>query len=122
MITIKEMREHVLTAAEKYDIPITIRQAETLTHHLAIHANSGTDRKARLTDVQMAALLGLACGESTEETAQRICRSTFTVKTHRRTLYQALGARSGAHAVAIAIAMGLLRVTPREVVSGGEAR
>lgn len=115
MINVENLREHVLTAAEKYDFPLSIRQAETLTNHLAIYANRGQSSTVRLTDAQYTALVGLASGEDAAETGRRIGRTENTIKTHRRTLYAALGARSGAHAVAIAINLGLLRT------AGGDA-
>jgi DNA-binding NarL/FixJ family response regulator len=52
-------------------------------------------------------LQALAAGENLPETAARLHISEDTVKTHRRRLYQRLGARSGAHAVAIASRIGL---------------
>jgi DNA-binding NarL/FixJ family response regulator len=121
MITVTDMREHVLTAAEKYDLPLSIKQADVLSNHLAVYASQGTARKARLTDCQLATLVGLASGESAKETGRRIGRTENTVKTHRRRLYKALGARSGAHAVAIAIATGLLRAPQPKTASGGDA-
>lgn len=110
MITVDDLRGHVLTAAEKYDLPLTIRQAGTLANHLAVHANRALadDQSVQLTDVQFAALVGLASGEDARATGRRIGRSEYTIKTHRRTLYAALGARTGAQAVAIAIGLGLI--------------
>lgn len=118
MITVENLREHVLTAAEKYDFPLSVRQAETLTNHLAIHANRAPSGTVRLTDAQFNVLVGLASGEDAKETGRRVGRTENTIKTHRRTLYKALGARSGAHAVAIAINLGLLRTAA--VRSGGD--
>ncbi|MGY5048243.1 LuxR C-terminal-related transcriptional regulator [Streptomyces sp. 900105755] len=111
MISVNTLRRHVITAAEKHDLPLSIRQAEALANYLAVHANRGPAQTVRLTDVQFAALIGLASGEEAKETGRRLCRSEDTIKTHRRTLYKALGARSGAHAVAIAHELGLLRTS-----------
>ncbi|MEV6833562.1 helix-turn-helix transcriptional regulator [Streptomyces sp. NPDC051133] len=58
----------------------------------------------RLVDV----LQALAAGETLSETATRLSLSEDTVKTHRRRLYARLGARTGAHAVAIASRSELL--------------
>lgn len=121
MITVTDMREHVLTAAEKYDLPLSIRQADTLSNHLAVYANQGDAHKARLTDCQLAVLVGLASGESAGETGRRIGRTENTIKTHRRILYKKLGARSGAHAVTIAISTGLLRAPRPETASEVDA-
>ncbi|MEU2443509.1 hypothetical protein ABZ588_08315 [Streptomyces althioticus] len=128
MINANELRTHIRDAADEYNLPLTLAQADTLANHLAIHANRGPARTVRLTDVQMAALVGLASGETAAETGRRICRAEHTVKTHRRTLFAALGARSAGHAVAIAMELGL--ITPRQlgmagsrlVVSGGDER
>ncbi|MFF0143609.1 LuxR C-terminal-related transcriptional regulator [Streptomyces sp. NPDC005227] len=123
MIAIKNLREHILTAAEKYDFPLSLRQAETLSNHLAVHVNRGTATAGapRLTDVQFGALVGLASGEDAATTGRRLGRSENTIKTHRRTLYAALGAHSGAQAVAIAIDLGLLHTAKQQPV-GGDAR
>ena len=119
MISTSDLREHVLTAAEIYDLPLTVKQADTLAQHLTIHANRGPARTVQLTDVQMAALVGIASGESAAETARRIGRTENTVKTHRRTLFAALGARSSGQAVAIAMELGL--IVCRKTVSGVSA-
>lgn len=121
MIAIDNLREHILTAAEKYDFPLSTRQAATLANHLALHVNRGTADTPRLTDVQFGALVGLASGEDARTTARRLGRTENTIKTHRRTLYAALGARSGAQAVVIAIDLGLLHaVKPK--TAGVDAR
>ncbi|MGV9282170.1 response regulator transcription factor [Streptomyces sp. NPDC003730] len=120
MITTDDMREHILTAAEKYDLPLSVRQATTLSNHLAVHANRGTS-KVHLTDAQFAALVGLASGEDAQTTAHRLGRTENTIKTHRRKLYAKLGAKSGAHAVLIAVSLGLLHAPKLQRVSGGDA-
>ncbi|MYR46754.1 helix-turn-helix transcriptional regulator [Streptomyces sp. SID5910] len=108
MITVTDLREHVLTAAEKYDLPLSVKQADTLTNHLAIYANRGQSRQVHLTDAEFGALVGLASGEDAKETGRRICRTEHTIKSHRRALYKKLGAKSGPHAVLLAIGLGLL--------------
>ncbi|MGW2550638.1 LuxR C-terminal-related transcriptional regulator [Streptomyces sp. NPDC001635] len=122
MIDLKRLRAHVLDAAEEYDLPLSVRQAETLTNYLAVHATRIPGSKITLTDVQHAVLVGLASGETASETAHRVGRSLFTVKSHRSTLYAALGARSAAHAVSIAITSGLLLTPQSETASEDEAR
>lgn len=118
MIPVDTLREHILTAAEKYDLPLTVKQAGRLASHLAVPANRGIGlHKVQLTDVEFAALVGLASGEDAPTTARRICRSENTVKTHRRTLYRKLGARTGPQAVAIAIGLGLIHASMPETVS-----
>ncbi|WP_229075591.1 helix-turn-helix transcriptional regulator [Actinoplanes sp. DH11] len=65
----------------------------------------------------------LAAGETAREMAARLFISPNTVKSRLKTLYQQLGARDQAHAVAIAFRLGILRATDdphqRPVVIGG---
>ncbi|MFI0268615.1 response regulator transcription factor [Streptomyces luteogriseus] len=119
MINVQNLRDQVLTAAERYDLPLSVRQADILSNHLVLHANRGNASAARLTNAQFTALVGIASGESAKETGRRIGRSEGTIKTHRVALYRALGARSGAHAVTIAIASGLLNASQLKTASGG---
>jgi DNA-binding CsgD family transcriptional regulator len=51
----------------------------------------------------------LAAGETAREAAARLYISTNTVKSRLKTLYQQLGARDQAHAVAIGFRIGVLR-------------
>ncbi|WP_232297456.1 MULTISPECIES: helix-turn-helix transcriptional regulator [unclassified Actinoplanes] len=51
----------------------------------------------------------LAAGETAREMAARLYLSPNTVKSRLRTLYQQLGARDQAHAVAIGFRLGVLR-------------
>ncbi len=53
-------------------------------------------------------LFGAAQGESAQETATRLSRSTETVKNHRRNLIAKLGARNMTHAVHLAHGRNLL--------------
>ncbi|MGW5175847.1 response regulator transcription factor [Streptomyces sp. NPDC004082] len=122
MINVDHLRDHILTAAEKYDFPLSIRQAETLTNHLALHVNRGPAAAPHLSDALFGALLGLASGEDAKATGRRLGRSENTIKTHRRKLYALLGARSGAQAVLIAIERGLLYTVPRKSRSEVDAR
>lgn len=66
----------------------------------------------------------LAAGETAREAAARLFISPNTVKSRLKALYQQLGARDQAHAVAIAFRLGILRTTADEpnlqpVVIGG---
>jgi DNA-binding CsgD family transcriptional regulator len=65
----------------------------------------------------------LATGETAREAAARLFISPNTVKSRLKTLYQQLGARDQAHAVAIAFRLGILRTTDephlQPVVIGG---
>ncbi|KUL40162.1 MULTISPECIES: helix-turn-helix domain-containing protein [Actinoplanes] len=53
----------------------------------------------------------LAAGETAREMAARLCISPNTVKSRLKTLYQQLGARDQAHAVAIGFRIGVLGAT-----------
>ncbi|MEU4563057.1 helix-turn-helix transcriptional regulator [Actinoplanes sp. NPDC023936] len=65
----------------------------------------------------------LAVGETAREAAARLFISPNTVKSRLKALYQQLGARDQAHAVAIAFRLGILRTTDepnlQPVVIGG---
>jgi DNA-binding CsgD family transcriptional regulator len=50
----------------------------------------------------------LAAGQTVREMAARFCISPNSVKSRLKTLYQRLGARDQAHAVAIAFRLGML--------------
>jgi RNA polymerase sigma factor FliA len=56
----------------------------------------------RLTPSELEVLRGAAVGETAVETAQRLSKSTETVKSQRRAAIRRLGARSIAHAVFMA--------------------
>lgn len=62
----------------------------------------------RITPQMGVILVGLARGESTKDTGDRLFLSAATIKTHRRRLYKVLGARNAAHAVSIGFRTGLL--------------
>ncbi|MGK4581730.1 response regulator transcription factor [Kitasatospora sp. HPMI-4] len=70
------------------------------------------DQSARgapaLTPRQLDILRCIANGSSVKETAKELCISTSTVKTHSRSLYDALGAGDRAHAVGLGFRLGLL--------------
>ncbi|MEU7597529.1 LuxR C-terminal-related transcriptional regulator [Streptomyces sp. NPDC039022] len=69
---------------------------------------------------QRAVLVAMANGLSVGETARRLCLAPATVKSHRRLLYRRLRVRSGAHAVATALRVGLLDPDDIRVPVGGE--
>lgn len=121
MINARTLRRHVIAAADRLDLPLTMKQAGFLANWIAASATRGSHPDIVLTDQQHAALVGLASGEDAQETADRIGRSLDTVKTHRRLLYTALRAKTGAQAVAIAIDCGLLRMNAQAPArSGGD--
>ncbi|MGW7201075.1 response regulator transcription factor [Streptomyces chryseus] len=62
-------------------------------------------------------LVGVARGEGPEETGRRLFLSANTVRTHRRKALAALGARSSAHALGLAVAAGL--ITAQDIRTGG---
>ncbi|MFB6787638.1 hypothetical protein ACFCWT_13275 [Streptomyces olivaceus] len=108
MITAATLREHILTAADELCLPLTVRHANQLANHLAHQATLPAPEPGHLTPTQHEALIALAAGEEIEETSRRLCMPADTVKSRRRSLYKALGAKNGAHAVAIAISLGIL--------------
>lgn len=62
----------------------------------------------QLTDVELQTLQGIARGETIEETARLLCNAVDTLKSRRRSIYAKLGARTPAHAVALAYETGIL--------------
>lgn len=98
-LTVVQVHELARTAARALDVP----ELEIAT----------TDRV--LTGRQYDVLLGVMCGESVEETADRLIITGHTVRTMRKLLYARLGVHSGGAAVAVAIASGLVRVMPEQV-------
>lgn len=110
MITVTTLRRHIVAAADELNLPLTLRQVDQLTNRVALSSARGKAPNLHLSNQQYAVLVGLASGEEAQETGRRIGRSVDTVKSHRRRLYSALGAENGAHAVAIAMNLGLLKV------------
>ena len=69
-------------------------------------------RTSRLSEKERAVLRELARGYSTEETAQLLSVSPHTVRTHIKNGLRKLGARTRAHAVAIALSEGVIDFDP----------
>ena len=67
-----------------------------------------TPRTARLSRRERQVLDELARGSRTDEMAEALYLSSHTIRTHVKTLLRKLGARTRAHAVAIAFADGAL--------------
>ena len=72
-------------------------------------------RTGRLSGQELSVLRELARGSSTEEIAERLVVSPHTVRTHVKNGMRKLGARTRAHAVAIALSDGAI-----EPVRGAE--
>lgn len=112
MITVRELRKHLILAADELNLPLSVKQVGQLVTHVANRAARGPAPEMPITPHHYAVLVGLAAGEAGCETAARLGVSLHTVKSHRQRVYQALGATTGAHAVAIAHARGILRTAP----------
>jgi len=69
-------------------------------------------RTARLSEKERAVLRQLARGYSTEEVGQILSVSPHTVRTHIKNGLRKLGARTRAHAVAIALSEGVIDYDP----------
>jgi DNA-binding CsgD family transcriptional regulator len=67
-------------------------------------------RPPKVTPRELEVLELVAAGMSTREIARRLWVTEETVKTHVRRLHDRLGARTRAHAVAIAYRSGILRL------------
>ncbi|MGW2937630.1 response regulator transcription factor [Streptomyces sp. NPDC001156] len=114
MISVFDLRQKLIDAADELNLPLTLRQVDALTTLVVARASRGVAPLMTISSQRHAVLVGLAAGESVEETAARLARSLETVKSHRKHLYEQLGARNAAHAVAIADRMGLLRMSQTE--------
>jgi DNA-binding NarL/FixJ family response regulator len=101
------LRHVVIAAADRLALPITMTQAEALADEIDKHFVPPADAPV-LTRGQMGVLLGIARGEKVAETAERLCLSPHTVKSHRSSLYKRLEVSSGGAAVSRAVACGLL--------------
>ncbi|MFE9127010.1 hypothetical protein ACFYOF_16595 [Streptomyces sp. NPDC007148] len=108
MISVLDLRRHIIAAANELNLPLTRVQVDRLATHVMDRAARGTVPRAEISQSLHLVLVGLAGGEEIVETASRIGRAVETVKTQRRRLYARLGAKNGAHAVAIAMDRGLL--------------
>ncbi|MEN2423060.1 helix-turn-helix transcriptional regulator [Streptomyces rimosus] len=73
----------------------------------------------RPTQRQLEVLLGAANGEQVRDTAARLSLTTDCVRTHRHHAYRRMRARNSTHAVALAMAAGMIR--PGQIrLPGGE--
>lgn len=105
------IRARLLAEAETRDLPLTVAQVDKLAETATSAALSALSPDAlQLTDEQTGVLVGLALGESVQETGRRIGLSFHTVRTRRLSVYRALGVRTGPAAVALAMTHGLLRI------------
>lgn len=85
-------RISILEAPRAEVVQLADRRAPRLTDDL-------TQRERQMLDL-------LAIGHRTEEMAADLCLSTHTIRSHVKTLLAKLGARTRAHAVAIAFEEG----------------
>jgi DNA-binding CsgD family transcriptional regulator len=75
-------------------------------------SEEGPRRGARLSDQEVAVLREVALGRRTDEIATRLFLSPHTVRSHVKNGLKKLGARNRTHAVAIALARGLIEYKP----------
>ncbi|MFJ8345115.1 helix-turn-helix transcriptional regulator [Streptomyces sp. NPDC094153] len=109
MISTTDLRKHITAAADELHLPLTLKQVDQLADRVAAELVLGPEARAQLTPQMCVILAGVASGENNPETAARLCLSTDTVKTHKHRMFKRLGARNGAHAVAIGMRLGILR-------------
>ncbi|MFJ1653488.1 response regulator transcription factor [Streptomyces sp. NPDC088337] len=111
---ITALRKHMLRAADELGLPLSVKQVHRFANRVADHAARGPAPDLLITPHRYAVLVGLASGESSGETGDRLGMSVNTVKSHRQCVYQRLGATNAAHAVAIAKDLGILRTPTLE--------
>lgn len=101
----------MLDATDRHDLPMTVRQIETLANDVARGFEPPVDVPA-LTRREMDVLGGLFLGERAVDTGRRLFISESTVKDHRWSLHRKFGVKSSAEVVACALRCGLLRPEP----------
>ncbi|MEU2874449.1 LuxR C-terminal-related transcriptional regulator [Streptomyces olivoreticuli] len=97
-------------ASEERQLLLSFRDVNLLARAGAM-ALSRTDYKkpmVHLTEQQLEILIAIANGESVPMTARRLRVSPNTIRTHRRMAYHQLGVHNAGHAVAVAMAVGLI--------------
>lgn len=104
------LHRYLLDGAAELDLPLTVPAVAALTRYVARRRSDEVPASPQMTlpPQQRSVLIGLARGETLLETAHRMVLSQNTVKSHRGWIYRTLDARTGPHAVAIAIDMRLL--------------
>jgi DNA-binding NarL/FixJ family response regulator len=93
------MRRHVRTVlleqADKRDLPLTAKNvndlADDIVSSMAACKVTVPTMAGPITYMQREVLHGIALGETTGQTAQRLTLSEHTVKSHKRHLYARLG-------------------------------
>ncbi|MFD6620046.1 response regulator transcription factor [Streptomyces albidoflavus] len=110
---IDRLHSYLLDGAAELDLPLTVPAVADLAQYVARRRSDEAPASPQMTipPQQRSVLIGLARGETLQETAHRMVLSQNTVKTHRAWLYRTLGARTGAQAVAIAIELRLISPT-----------
>ncbi|MER5559645.1 helix-turn-helix transcriptional regulator [Streptomyces sp. NPDC002506] len=118
----RHIRAVLLEQADKRDLPLTSRNVDDLADDLfeSIQSPKVTVPSVAgpLTHVQREVLHGCAIGETSAETARRLCVSETTVTSHKRKVYARLGVHTAPEAVAMGIGLGLLRVDKRAAFAG----
>lgn len=96
----------MLDAVDRHQLPLSVRQVEILARDVA----KDFDQQAMpaVTHQQREVWMGIVAGESSAQTARRLCLSIHSVKTYRHGLYRRLGVSSAAEAVAYASRCGLV--------------
>ena len=84
----------------------------TLNGHAAVLERARRSRTERLSGKERLVLAELARGNSTEEIGVVLSVSPHTVRTHVKNLMRKLGARTRAHAVAIALSESAIEINP----------
>lgn len=108
----RTLRTHIATAAARLGLRYT-PQPRLVDYayrhgHLPVPALDPRDALGPLTPGQAQTLSAITRGLTVAQAASELRRSRHTVNTHRGALYRLLGARTGAHAVALAWQHGLL--------------
>jgi DNA-binding CsgD family transcriptional regulator len=108
----------MLKAADTHDLPITVRHADILSAAVirAAKPDLGPEASCRLrsgeaSHQQRLILTGAANGLSNAQIARQMGLTENTIKSHLHRFYQVSGATCRAHAVALAMASGVIELT-----------
>lgn len=112
------MRQHVRTVlmeqADKRELPLTAKNvndlADDIVSSMAACNVTVPTMAGPITHMQREVLHGIALGETSGETARRLCLSEHTVKSHKVHLYTRLGVSTSGAAVVAGVRFGLIRV------------
>jgi DNA-binding NarL/FixJ family response regulator len=110
----RRIRDAISAAADRHDIPINLKHVDQLANAASRAVRPTRDRAiahrtpngTHVSEQQLRILRLAAGGMDNNEIAEALCLSRDSIRSHMSRLFQAMGARSRAHAVALGMARG----------------